>query len=146
MLDWLKKQSVAAWITLVAAVIALVGFIIYAVNSTTGYMANVGVDGLVIAFSLLGVVALVAAFALGGKLDEKLIDLLIVAAAVFLCVGMGGFILGRVSQIADVYFIPTEAPADETATVTVAIAGVVFYVVSIVATAVAAFLPRKAND
>ena len=53
-----KKVNVFGWILCVSAVIALVGVIVYIVNTTTGYIAGTPVNALVI---LLPVVVIACA-------------------------------------------------------------------------------------
>lgn len=61
----IKKFSVGAWITLAAAVLALVSVIVYTVNiGSAGYFQNAAVSNLTM-FCLLAAIALAAAIALG---------------------------------------------------------------------------------
>ena len=61
----IKKFSVGAWITLAAAVMALVSVIVYTVNiGSAGYFQNAAVSNLTV-FCVLAVAALAAAVALG---------------------------------------------------------------------------------
>lgn len=61
----IKKFSVGAWITLAAAVLALVSVIVYTVNiGSAGYFQNAAVSNLTV-YCILAAVALAAAIALG---------------------------------------------------------------------------------
>lgn len=61
----IKKFSAGAWITLAAAVLALVSVIVYTVNiGSAGYFQNAAVSNLTM-FCLLAAIALAAAIALG---------------------------------------------------------------------------------
>lgn len=61
----IKKFSAGAWITLAAAVLALVSVIVYTVNiGSAGYFQNAAVSNLTV-FCVLAAIALAAAVALG---------------------------------------------------------------------------------
>ena len=95
MLNWIKKQSIAAWIILGAAVFALIGLIIYSVNSTTGVMQSVTLDVEPIIYSVLAIVLLAGIIAVNGKVPQWIISAAMVVVVVFLALSIGDFIYNR---------------------------------------------------
>lgn len=139
-----KKQTVASYSLLASFVLGLVGFIIYLVNSTTGFLAGQPVDALLIALTIVALLLIVLEFTLHDKLEMfngVINDVILVAIGVLFAVSCCLFINGRVSLAADVYFIPVNYPAAEQSALNVGIVGVVFYALAMIASAVAAFVP-----
>ncbi len=108
----IKKFSVGAWITLVAAVMALVSVIVYTVNiSSAGYFQNAAVSNLAI-FCVLAVVALAAAVALGqvklsgsaAPLVELVQGALQIAAPVLLTLCLANLVAARAEGLGFIYF------------------------------------------
>lgn len=142
MMDWIKKQGAAAWCVLAAAVLGLAAVIIYIVNSTTGFMAGTPVNGLIIALSFIAVIGLAAAVVFSEKLDGKIVDLILFAAAIMLIASLLLFIMARISIISDVYFNPVNFPQAEADTLNVSFAGIAFYVLSIAAIVAGTFFEK----
>lgn len=64
-----KKQTVASYSLLASFVLGLIGFIIYLVNSTTGFLAGQPVDALLIALTIVALLLIVLEFTLHDKLE-----------------------------------------------------------------------------
>lgn len=145
MANFLKKQTVASYCLIAAFILGFVGFIIYLVNSTTGYLAGNAVDGLVVTFTLFALILIVVELVLHDKLDlynGVFNDVIIIAIGVFFTVAFSVFINIRVPLAADVYFIPVNYPPAEETSLNTAIVGIAFYLLATIATAVAAFMPK----
>ena len=67
MANWVKNQSAAAWVSIFAGVMAIVGLIIYIVNSTTGYLGSTQMNALPVVFTILAVLLIAAMVAAGSK-------------------------------------------------------------------------------
>lgn len=125
---------------LAAAAATLIGLMVYLVNSTTGYMAGQGLSALVIALSVVAIVALA-----GNRLPAVLNDVLLIGAEVLLLVSFAQFVLERVRLAADIYFIPVNYPASEQTSLNVALIGVACYLVAILLLVVKAFTAKDAQ-
>lgn len=139
-----KKQTVASYSLLASFVLGLVGFIIYLVNSTTGFLAGQPVDALLIALTIVALLLIVLEFTLHDKLEMfngVINDVILIAIGVLFAVSCCLFINDRVSLAADVYFIPVNYPAAEESALNVGIVGVVFYALAMIASSIAAFVP-----
>lgn len=108
----IKKFSVGAWITLVAAVMALVSVIVYTVNiGSAGYFQNAAVSNLTV-FCVLAVAALAAAVALGqikpsgsaASLVELVQGALQIAAPVLLTLCLANLVAARAEGLGFIYF------------------------------------------
>ena len=87
---------------LAAAAATLIGLMVYLVNSTTGYMAGQGLSALVIALSVVAIVALAARAFAGNRLPAVLNDVLLIGAEVLLLVSFAQFVLERVRLAAGI--------------------------------------------
>lgn len=126
-------------VTLIAMLTALVGMIIYIVTSVTGYLAASAVNPWPIICTLVCMVLLGAAAFVGEKVTPLIMDLMIAAGLVMLLVSFYVFVMSRVSLAADVYFIPVNYPEAEAAALHISIAGVVFYLIALIALIVEGF-------
>lgn len=142
MLNWIKKQSIAAWIILGAAIFALIGLIIYSVNSTTGVMQSVTLDVEPIIYSVLAIVLLAGIIAANGKVPQWVISAAMVVVVVFLALSIGDFIYNRTDVAGNQWFIPGLATAQQGACLSQAIVGVVFYVLSVIAVIAASVIGK----
>lgn len=127
---------------LAALAAALIGLVIYLVNSTTGYMAGQGLNALVIVPSVAAMVALAIRVFAGDRLPEVLDDVLLIGAEALLLVSFAQFVLERVRLAADIYFIPVNYPASEQTSLNVALIGVACYLVAILLLVVKAFTAK----
>ena len=142
MLNWIKKQSIAAWIILGAAIFALIGLIIYSVNSTTGVMQSVTLDVEPIIYSVLAIVLLAGIIAANGKVPQWVISAAMVVVVVFLALSIGDFIYNRTDVAGNQWFIPDLDTPEQGKCLNVAIASVVFYVLSVIAVIAASVIGK----
>lgn len=107
----IKKFSVGAWITLAAAVMALVSVIVYTVNiGSAGYFQNAAVSNLTV-FCVLAVVALAAAVVLGqvklsgpaASLVELVQGALQIAAPVLLTLCLANLVAARAEGLGFIF-------------------------------------------
>lgn len=126
------KITGANIVTLIAALTALVGMIIYIVTSVTGYLAVSAVNPWPIICTAACMVLLLAAAFMGGKLTSVMTDLMIAAGFIMLLVSFCFFVMGRVNLAADVYFIPVNYPEAEATALHISIVGAVFYLLSLI--------------
>lgn len=138
-MNFIKKQTVFGWITLAAAVLGLIAMIIYIVSGTTGYMAGQPVSALPIVFTIIAILGLGAMFAVADKLDRRIVGAILFVIDVLLAVSLCLFITDRVQLFADVYFIPVNYPEAEVASLNTSIAGMVFYIITLVGVIVTGF-------
>ena len=104
----MKKLSVGAWITCIAAVLAVAAFIAYSANiGSEGYYKDAAVSN----FSLAiwgGALALAAAIALSligkGKIVELISGVLRIGAPALMAFGLMNLIAGRVDGLGYIYF------------------------------------------
>lgn len=141
-MNWIKKQSIAAWLVLGAAVFALIALIIYSVNSTTGVMQSVELDVEPIIYSVLAIVLLAGIIAANGKVPQWVISAAMVVIVVFLSLSIGDFIYNRTDVAGNQWFIPDLDTPEQGACLSQAIVGVVFYVLSIITLIVAAIMGK----
>lgn len=108
----IKKFSVGAWITLAAAVMAVVSVIVYAMNiGSAGYFQNAAVSNLIV-FCVLAAAALVIAVALGqvklsGPAGSGLAlvqGALQIAAPVLLTLCLANLVAARAEGLGFIYF------------------------------------------
>lgn len=126
-------------VVLIAMLTAIVGMIIYIVTSTTGYLAASAVNPWPIICTIVCVLLLCAAAFMGEGLTPVSLDLMTAAGFVMLLVSFYFFVMTRVSLAADVYFIPVNYPEAEAAALQISIAGVVFYLIALIALIVEGF-------
>ena len=91
-MSFIKKQNVFGWLLCAGAVLSLVSMIIYIANSTSGFLAGIGVNAYIIIASLVAILGSIALFLFSDKLDERL-------------VGLATFIIGMLIAIAGVEFV-----------------------------------------
>lgn len=142
MLNWIKKQSIAVWLVLAAAVFAIVAVIIYSINSTTGVMQTIELDVAPIVYSVIAIVLLAGIIAANGKVPQWVISAAMVVIVVFLTLSLCGLIENRTDIAGDQWFIPGLDTPEKGACLSQAIVGVVFYALSIIALVVSAFMGK----
>lgn len=135
----LAKSGLSVWVALVTAVI---GLVVYLVTSFTGYLAGSATNPAPIVCTVIAIVLAVVLAAAGDKLGGGVLDLAVLATTALLIASFALFALGRVSLVADVYFIPVNYPAAEETALHTSIVGVAAYLVAIVALIVDAFTAR----
>ena len=138
-----KNPGVAGWIAILSAVLAVVGLIVYFYNMSTGYLAGSSMDVALIVFTILAVLLICGLVVMKGKLSDWGVSIIMLIAAVLLSVSIALFIDGRVAVAADQWFLPGMSTDAKGACLNVAIVGVAFYVASVVALIVSAFLGNR---
>ena len=148
----LKKLSVGAWITVLAAIMVLVSLIVYSANvSGEGYFQGKSVSGMTL-WLILAVVLLLAAVALkmlslkgGAAVCANLLSgLCQIGAPVLTALGLINLISSRVEGLGFIYFsnadVALEVQTPENlSSATGSIAAMVCYGVSMLAAIIAAF-------
>ena len=131
MANWVKNQSAAAWVSIFAGVMAIVGLIIYIVNSTTGYLGSTQMNALPVVFTILAVLLIAA---------------MVAAVIVLLAVSVSVFVSTRTDVAGDQWFIPGMDTPEKGACLNGSIVGVVFYGISMLAVIVSAFMGNFTKD
>lgn len=138
----IKQQNVFGWITLASALVALIAMIIYIVSSTTGFLAGSVVNSTPIILTVFAIAILVASALLFDKIDGRITGAMLFVAVVLNAVSVCVFVVSRIQIIADVWFIPVNYPETEGTALSISLAGIVFYLISIAATCVAGFAKK----
>lgn len=138
----IKQQNVFGWITLASALIALIAMIIYIVSSTTGFLAGSVVNSTPIILTVFAIAILVASALLSDKIDGRITGAMLFVAVVLNAVSVCVFVVSRIQIIADVWFIPVNYPETEGTALSISLAGIVFYLISIAAMCVAGFAKK----
>lgn len=142
----LKKQGTGAWLLAVSFLLTIVSLIIYAVNSNGSYYSNAGYT---VPLTIIGIVVAVAALVTGEFADRSIIvakisDVLRIAFPILIMCAAAAFFSGRAESFAIIFFSDLEA-GNEVAfsAATVAIVGIVFYLVASIMGAVSAYFKMK---
>lgn len=146
MANWIKNQKAPTWVTLFAAVMALVGLIIYTVNSTTGYLGSTQMDVLPVVLTILAILLLAALIAVAGKTNHWVSYIILLAAIVLLAVSVSVFISTRTDVAGDQWYIPGMDTPEKGACLNGSIVGVVFYGLSMLSVVAAAFMGNYTKD
>lgn len=140
----MKKQFEKAFGAVgLAAVLALVGMIIYIVTSVTGYLAASSMNIIPIVSTVIALALMIAVVAMNQKMSGLMLDIAMLISVGLILYSFYEFVLGRVSLAADVYFIPVNYPASEAAALHISIAGIVLYVIAVIVMIAAAFMRRS---
>lgn len=139
-----KKVNIFGWILCVSAVIALVGIIVYVVNTTTGYIAGTPVNALVVLLPLLVIACAAVLFLKPDLLNDTLTGIVTFVLAVLMAVATILFIVERVEVVGDM-LNPVNHPDSQVTAVTWSIVGIVLYFVSFLGTAVTTLSNRLAK-
>lgn len=139
----LAKSGLSVWVALVTAVI---GLVVYLVTSFTGYLAGSATNPAPIVCTVIAIVLTVVLATAGDKLGGGVLDLAVLATTALLIASFALFALGRVSLVADVYFIPVNYPAAEETALNISIVGLASYLASIVAMIAACFSGKLSRD
>lgn len=140
----MKKQFEKSFgLVAAAAILALVGMVIYIVTSVTGYLAASSLNMIPIITTVIALVIMLATIAVNKKLSGIVIDITMFVSVGLLLYSFYEFVLGRVSLAADVYFIPVNYPASEASALHISIVGIVLYVIAVIGMIAAAFMRRS---
>lgn len=131
--------------TLLAAIAALAGMVIYIVTSVTGYLAASAANPWPIVCTIAAIVLFVAGILTTDKLSVVAHDVMTAGGFVLLLVSFYFFIMARVSLAADVYFIPVNYPASEATALHISVVGVVCYLVAAIILIARAFAKKEDN-
>ena len=131
MLNFIKKYSISGYIFFSSLVVLLISFIIFIVNSTSGYLAGKTVDPLTLSLLIISLCLGFALFFLEDK-ARKISPIVIAIIALLIGVSFCSFVYARLSLFADVYFIPVNYPAAEEASLNVALVGIIFILISFI--------------
>lgn len=159
MLDFIKKQRIGNWITLVTLILTIVSFIIYGVNcNSVGYFKG-NVSTVVILLSIFTLIILIAACVLPqlkmkemvGKILSILTDILRIAAPVMLFASMLLFIGSRIEGLAYIFFSDKNVLAEvqtpeNLSSANSAITGFIFYGISAIIALVATFFSANRKE
>ena len=144
-MNFVKKQNIFGWATCVAAVLALIGLILYIVTSTTGYLAGTDMNPVPVLLSIFVIIGAFALVLFSDKIGKRVSSVILVVLAVMVAITFCVFVIARVDVIGDVYFIPVNFPEAEGATVSNSIVGFVFYGLSFISLLFAAFGEKLNN-
>lgn len=139
-----KKVNIFGWILCVSAVIALVGVIVYIINTTTGYIAGAPVNALVILLPVIVIACAVVLFLKPDLLGDRITGIATFLLAVLMAVATVLFILERVEVVGDM-LNPVNHPDSQVTAVTWSIVGIILYFVSFLGTAVTTLSDRLAK-
>lgn len=107
MLDFIKKQWIAFYMTIVVVVLAIVSLAIYGSNAANEYFgtaANGGVFALTIIAIVLDIAVIIAAqFFKDNKIAKYATDVVLVLVSLFLVMAFMSFVSDRVYYLAVVY-------------------------------------------
>lgn len=131
---------------LIAAILALIGLIIYSITSVTGYLMASAVNPWPIICTAASMILLAATVFVADKLSAVIKDAMIALASVLLLISFYFFVMSRVQLAADVYFIPVNYPASEATALHISIVGVVFYLAADIAIIVSAFMNKRERE
>lgn len=94
------KKSAGFPMTILSALLAVVGLVFYFINCNTNYFRADGVNTIVVACAAVAIVAELVLIVVAGKGQKTWMDILPVAAPVLLMVGFVLFLVSRVNAIA----------------------------------------------
>ena len=102
-MEFIKKQSVGFFMTLLVLLLSGAGFIFYLINCHTSYFLNRGIDGKIIV-SFLAAIILELAFIIGTEIlgSKNIFDILPAAVSVLLVIAFVAFLGSRVAGIASI--------------------------------------------
>ncbi len=131
-MKFVKKQNAFGWVLMAGAVLALIGLIVYIVNSTTGYIAGEPVNAIPIVLPILSILGAVALWLYSEKLDDRITGVATFVLAVLMAISIVMLLVARIDVMGDL-LNPIEHSAAQIKTVNVAIIAIVFNALSFVA-------------
>ncbi|MDD6051598.1 MAG: hypothetical protein PUC00_10105 [Clostridiales bacterium] len=150
-----KKFSAGAWFAIAAAVLAVVSFVIYSVNiGGAGYFQNAAVSTMPLTWAAIAALVVTAALSMvetkgyAGNLVALVTGALQIAAPVVLAYCLISLIGGRIEGLGFIYFSNADVAkevqtAANLSSATWAIASMVAYGVSLLASVISAFVDVK---
>lgn len=138
MKKFLAKQTIWSYLLLASTILLIPGFIIFLVNSTTGYLAGSNLSALVTSLTIIALLMGILMPIFGKKLGKFVgIGYLLIAAMV--AISIAGIAWSVEGVVADIFFIPVNYPESENTTWALAITSLVFYLLSFIAATAACF-------
>ena len=144
-MKFVKKQNAFGWVLMAGAVLALIGLIVYIVNSTTGYIAGETVNAIPIVLPILSILGAVALWLYSEKLDDRITGVATFVLAVLMAISIVMLLVARIDVMGDL-LNPIEHSAAQIKTVNVAIIAIVFNALSFVAFVVTTIAGRLHTD
>ena len=139
-----KKVNVFGKILCIAAVLALVGVVVYIVNSSVGYLAGTGMNTLTVLLPLIVIACSLVLIFVPNIINDTITGII----TFLLSVGMGyavvTFVVARIDLIADL-LNPVNHPANEYTAFTWTCVGLVLYVLAFLGTLIATMGTRLAK-
>ena len=140
------KLTKSGWSVCVAAVSALAGLVFYLITSVTGFLSGTAMSPLPIVCTVAAILLALVLVCAAKTLSPLATDFFVVAAALLLIAAFALFAMGRVTLVADVYFIPVNYPQAEASALNLSIAGRALYLVAIAAMIITAFSEKITKD
>lgn len=134
----LAKQTIWSYLLLASTVLLIPGFIIFLVNSTTGYLAGSKLSALVITLTVLALIVGIIMPLFGEKL-HKFSGIGALLIAVMVGISIAGIAWTIEGVAADIFFIPVNYPESENGTWALGVTSVVFYLLSFLSAMAACF-------
>lgn len=135
----MKSLTKSGWLICTSIIMALAGMAFYIFTSTKGFLAGSTLKLAPIIFTVVAIVLACVLVGVTNKLNPLLIDILVVVSTVLIIASFSLFVLGRVSLVADVYFIPVNYPKAEEIALNISLVGIGCYSISIITMIIAAF-------
>lgn len=148
MKNFLSKQTIWSYLLLAATILLIPGFIIFMVNSTTGYLKGSDLSPVVVSLSIIALL-LGLFLALFGEKLGKFSGICYLLFAAMVAVSIAGIAWSVESIVADLFFIPVNHPESEDASWALAVTSLVFYSLSFLSATVSCFggtLYKKAES
>jgi hypothetical protein len=133
-----KKQSFSGGALIVAMLLAIVGAVVYYVNSTTGYMVGTEMSMLPLILPAIVAVGCLIVRLIGNAVGSKMYGLLTFILALVMAYALKEFIIGREEVIFDM-LNPVNHPKEQYTAVIMAVVGIVVYLISFLALVFATF-------
>ena len=132
-----RKISAGLIFTGISAVLAVIGFVFYMINTKTNYFAGSGVSTPVVACLIAAVVCMVVYIVVGLRGTPVWADILPIASSALLVAGLMNFASARINGIAAV--MTFENNAQNMADLKSAVLGMVFVAIAMIVSIIAAF-------
>ncbi len=148
MKNFLAKQTIWSYLLLGATILLIPGFIIFMVNSTTGFMKGSALSPLVVSLSIIAFLLGIALAAFGEKAG-KFAGIFYLLFAAMIAISIAGIAWSVESIVADIFFIPVNHPESEDTSWALAVTSLVFYSLSFLAATASCFgakLYKKAGE
>lgn len=149
MMEFIKKQSIAFYVSIAVVIMAIVSVIIYSVNAANVYFFEVTGSGAVLALTIVAIVLDVAIIVLAqlfatNKLAKICLDMAMIAVTILLTISLMLFLKDRVYYMAIVFGSELESDNPAAwAAMGQAVAGIVLYACTVILSVGAAFFNMR---